>query len=323
MPQNSTSQSANEVVSSLQRTDWNEEWKRLQRIRRAADDAQYWNMRSKNFDTGGTPGAYVLRFLELAEVGHGERVLDMGCGTGSLAVPLAKSGSPVLAADFSEGMLAEVAKRMEAQGIPALDSWAEAHGSSAESGEAAGIKRTLLAWKDDWEAAGLFRGCVDVAIASRSISTDDMGEALDKLSWAATRRCCISLPTGASPRMDPRVLEICGVENLHGADHQYAWNILQNKGYLPSCSYIPSLRKDTYETLDEALLDMGRMVDDVLDPADATGIAQAKERLKAWLEGELVTNEEAGLPDGKGHAQKQLRLRHPRMVTWAFISWDV
>ena len=39
-----------EHISTLQETDWNEEWKRLQRVRRKADDAQYWNKRSKNFD---------------------------------------------------------------------------------------------------------------------------------------------------------------------------------------------------------------------------------------------------------------------------------
>lgn len=292
------------IPSSLQATDWNEEWKQLQRIRRAFDDNQYWNMRSKNFDSNDAPSAYVSRFLELAEIQPGEAVLDMGCGTGSIAVPLARMGCSVIAADFSQGMLGEVEKRVHATGV-------------------SGITRKLLAWADDWDAAGISEKSVDVAIASRSISTDDMGGALDKLIGVARRRCCISLPTGCSPRTDQRVLAVCGIENTHGADHQYAWNILQNKGYLPECRYIQSVRKDTYDSLEEAAEDMGRMIDDTLDPSDGLRISGAKQKLHAWLEQELVTNEEEGMDNGKGHAQKRLRLREPRIINWAFISWDV
>ena len=292
-----------EVLSSLQATDWNQEWMSLQRIRRASDDAQYWNARSKNFDMKDSPSDYVRRFLELVDVQPGETVLDMGCGTGSLAVPMARSGSTVIAADFSIGMLDELARRIRETATT-------------------GIESKLLAWADDWDAAGLGEESVDVAIASRSISTDNLEEALDKLHHVARRRCAIALPTGCSPRMDQRVLDLIGVRNLHGADHQYAWNILQNKGRFPTCSYIDSLRKDTYDSLEEACLDMGRMVDDTLDPSRTSEIAVAKERLHTWLESELVENEEAGQEDGKGRVQKSLRLAHPRIVRWAFISWD-
>jgi len=70
-----------EAVSSLQATDWNEEWKRLQRIRRKQDDAQYWNTRSKNFGIKDAPNPYVAEFIELAALQPGEHVMDMGCGT--------------------------------------------------------------------------------------------------------------------------------------------------------------------------------------------------------------------------------------------------
>lgn len=293
-----------EVISQLAQTDWNEEWKQLQRIRRHADDAQYWNKRSRNFNSKDAPSAYTQRFLELADIFDGEEVLDMGCGTGSIAVALAQRGCKVIAADFSQGMLDELATRV-----------AEAQVDT--------INPLLLAWADDWDEAGLNENCVDVALASRSIATFDMAQALDKLHMAARRKCCITLPTGCSPRMDARVLEVIGVENTHGADHQYAWNILQNKGRMPECRYIQSVRKDTFDSLEEALEDMGRMITDTIDPADTTRIAEAQSKLSAWLEQQLVANEEAGLDDGKGWQQKALRLREPRVITWAFISWDV
>ena len=194
----STGSSNTEVISQLQETDWGEEWKQLQRIRRKVDDSQYWNKRSHNFDSKDSPSDYVLEFLELAQIQPGETVLDMGCGTGSIAVPLAQQGCPVIAADFSQGMLDELNRRMKAFGVSQ-------------------VEPKLMSWADDWHALGIADKSVDVAIASRSIATDDMAAALDKLHNVARRRCCLTLPTGCSPRMDARVLEIIApIINMRG-----------------------------------------------------------------------------------------------------------
>lgn len=302
--QNGTSdQPSFEQVSLLQSTDWNEEWKRLQRIRRKRDDSQFWNKRSKNFSSKDIPNPYVERFLALADIQPGESVLDMGCGTGGLAVPLALDGHPVIAADFSQGMLDEMGKRTAA---------ADAHGIDAR----------LVAWDDDWAAAGLTPNSVDVAFASRSIATSDMRAALAKLTAAARRRCCITLSTGCSPRMDARILAACGVRNTHGNDYQYAWNILVNDGFEPTVGYIRSIRKDTFDSLDEACTDFGRMIDDTIDARNAASIAAAKARMRSWLQENLVANESVGEQDKKGIAEKSLRLKEPRIIVWAFIAWS-
>jgi SAM-dependent methyltransferase len=46
-----------------------------------------------------------------------ETVLDLGCGTGAIALALAPSCERVVGRDISEGMLAEARKKAEAQGI--------------------------------------------------------------------------------------------------------------------------------------------------------------------------------------------------------------
>lgn len=291
-----------EPVSLLAATDWNEEWKRLQRIRRRADDAQFWNKRSKSFDSKDAPSPYVRAFIDLVDVAPGSRVLDMGCGTGSLAVPLALAGNRVIAADFSDGMLAETKRRIEATG-------------------AAGVEPVLLAWDDDWEAAGIGENSVDVAFASRSIATADLAGALAKLTRAARVKCAATLTLGASPRMDPRVLAAVGVRNLHGSDFQYAWNILFNAGYAPTAAYIDSLRKDTYDSREEARADFDRMLSDVIDPRRTAELAQAREKLEDWLDAELVPNETAGRINEKGRAEGRLKIAHPRTIRWGFLSW--
>lgn len=294
----------NHSISSLSDTDWNEEWKTLMRVRRKADDAQHWNTRSKNFGSTDSQSSYARKFLELAAIPEGARVLDMGCGTGSLAVPLALHGCEVIAADFSEGMLEQTRLRAAAR-------------------EATGVNTKLLAWDDDWESAGLQAGCVDVALASRSIATFDLTAALKKLMWAARSRCIITLSCGCSPRMDNRIIDLLGIPNTQGRDHQYAWNILTNLGYFPCVTYINSTREESFDSLEEAFEDFSRMLDDMIRAEDEDMRVTFDTKLYNWLKDELVANPHAGTLNGKGHIQKSLTLKTPRTIRWAYISWDV
>ena len=100
-----------EFTPLLTTTDWNEEWKELQKVQRHADDAAFWDKRSATFTTKDAPNLYVEKFLEYAGIRPGETVFDMGCGTGALAVPLGEAGHKVVAADFSQGMLDQMQSR--------------------------------------------------------------------------------------------------------------------------------------------------------------------------------------------------------------------
>ena len=139
----------------LTTTDWGQEWKELQKARRAADDAAHWDERSKTYRKADSPSPYVNTFLELADIQPGETVLDMGCGSGALAVPLAAQHHEVIAADFSAGMLDRTREECENAGVT-------------------GVKTVQMSWADDWVAHGVGPKSVDVAIASRSIATDDL-----------------------------------------------------------------------------------------------------------------------------------------------------
>jgi SAM-dependent methyltransferase len=51
-------------------------------------------------------------WLELAAAAPGAPVLDVGCGTGRVALPLARAGTPVTAVDVDETLLARLARRV-------------------------------------------------------------------------------------------------------------------------------------------------------------------------------------------------------------------
>jgi len=64
------------------------------------------------------PQRLIARVTALLELVPGDAVLDLGCGPGSLSVPLAKAGMDVTAADPEPEMLAGAKKAADAAGVP-------------------------------------------------------------------------------------------------------------------------------------------------------------------------------------------------------------
>ncbi|WP_165045693.1 class I SAM-dependent methyltransferase [Adlercreutzia sp. ZJ138] len=292
-------------VPLLIEADWINDWKHYQALRRRSDNAAFWDERSKTFTTKDAPSAYIEAFLRLADIQPGNTVFDMGCGNGALALPLARAGHAVIAADFSRGML-DILRATQA--TEHLD----------------GITTVQMSWEDDWGLFGVGKKSADVCIASRSLAVADLRDALLRLTAVARKRVCITLATGASPRTDERVLRAIGLRAQAGRDYQYAFNILANEGIQPTVSYIDNTRTDTFDSFDAAYLTYKRMI------ADATAHTASDEqreralpRLQKWLHDNLVSNEHAGEPDEKGRPQAALRLAIPRTVRWAFLSWEV
>jgi len=278
----------------LTTTDWNEEWKQLQTAREHFDDPAVWDARAKTFPVKhGSQQGYVEQFLERAALKPGESVLDMGCGTGALATPLAQSGHPVIACDFSRGMLRMMEDDMSEIGV-------------------SGVDIHVMSWDDNWDEHGIGENCVDVAFASRSIATYDLRHALEKLTRVARRRVCITLPASLSPKSDDKLLAAAGFKNGIGRDFLYAFNILAAMGASPEVSYIPNTRVEMFGSFEEAVEGFTAIVRGAV-----TGLATPEQiddiphRLRPWLR-------ENGMEDAEG-----FHLATPRNVTWAFLAWNL
>jgi demethylmenaquinone methyltransferase/2-methoxy-6-polyprenyl-1,4-benzoquinol methylase len=81
--------------------------------------------------TAGLHHQWRRRAVDLAEVGPGQRVLDVACGTGDLALELARRvgpGGEVIGSDFSENMLALARQKAAATATagPVRFEWANA-----------------------------------------------------------------------------------------------------------------------------------------------------------------------------------------------------
>lgn len=266
--------------------DWNAEWMRLSDQREVAHDAAFWDRRARDFRGGDEDSPYVTGFMASMRLRSGESVLDVGCGSGALALPLARAGHDVVGLDFSAGML-EVLRRR------------------ASEDDLRNVTTIHAGWDDDWRAAGV--GAADVVIASRSMDVRDLRAALEKLDAFAHRRVCITLPAGGL--LYPQLLahEAIGRPTTKRGDQATAVNVLRQMGIEVEVRSLEHASASRYESREAALGSLRRVV----APADANEMSA----LERYVAEHLV--ETAGAGGGR-----EWRLEPEITVPWAFLAWD-
>lgn len=273
---------------SLAGVDWQKAWEHEDSLRSKPADASHWSCRAKSYGERSL-SEYEPIFIERSGIKPGQTVLDFGCGSGLLAIRLAKMGCKVVACDFSEGMLAMLESNARQAGVAEL------------------IEPHLLAWDDDWQAAGIEPDSVDVAIASRSIATRDLLGAVTKLDRVARERVCVTVAAGRSPRRDERAFAVVGRTRPPVADFAFCANILFQHGVFPEISYIVTHSRPAFASRDEA-------VESLTDMLGGTLTNDERAKLEAFLDEHYSIDEEAN--PARAYAADCLR-----EVRWAFITW--
>ena len=268
--------------------DWQAAWEEIDRTRTTRGDAAHWTKRSSSYGDLRY-GYYERRFLELAQIEPSSTVLDFGCGVGLLAIPLAQAGCTVVACDFSEGMLEQTRMHAEAAGV------------------ADRIETRLVAWDDDWEAAGLHTNGFDVAIASRSIATKHLESALLKLDAVARTRVCVTVAAGVSPRRDVRAYEAVGRRPFWVPDYAFCTNVLFAHGVFPELSYIVTHRHPAFADRADALVQLAAMMGGDL-------LAEEQAALEAFVDAHYA--EDPTAPAGRTFSADE-----DTPIRWAFITW--
>lgn len=245
----------------------------------AQKSASSWGKRSSAARRMIREDRYVREFLAIMRPQPEWTVLDMGCGPGTLALPLAPLVRHVTAADFSQGMLDMVVEECTTRGI-------------------ANVTTKKLTWEDDWQAAGV--GMYDVGIASRSLVTEDLREAIIKLNSTARKKVLISTIVNDGP-FDRRAFEAVG-RSLHvGPDYICNYNLLHQMGILAGIDFIGQDRR-RFKSRDEAFQSMSWMIDSMTDTE--------RDRLEAFVDEHLI-------PDGDGWVTD-----YDFTVLWAVMWWN-
>lgn len=255
------------------------------------DSQAYWNKRAATFTRDATSD-YEHWLLDLLALEAGDEVLDMGCATGTLAVPLARAGHRVHGCDFAEAMLAILDERAAAENLPIIS--------------------RLLAWEDDWEEAGLGQNSVDVAFASRSLMSGNVFSAVRKLDSAARSRAAVVVPGSLLPSRDPRLLTYLGRSARRARIVRDVTRALASLGRVPIFATTQTFRPMRFSSFDEARSDLRRL-------AGPEPFTVREQRLFDAYAAQHFMRETATGASGESDDQWILDYKLP--VTWVFIGW--
>ena len=179
----------------------------------------------------------------------GETVLDMGAGTGRLALPMARLAKSVTALDQSSGMLSCLQENMAAEGLK-------------------NIRCIQKSWQD--VSPGELEPH-DVVLSSNSLGVYDLREALAKMDALAKR--AVYIFTFADGKRDDGFRQFMrdgteGREGGHGrhgrhesgpAGYLMIYNLLADMGILADIKMVQWHSKEHYSSLDDAVAEWMQM----------------------------------------------------------------
>jgi predicted TPR repeat methyltransferase len=151
---------------------------------------------------------YISKMLARITVKPEWSVLDIGCGPGTLAIPLAKKATSVTALDLSSEMLKYLRENAESNGL-------------------SNIQYINSSWKDAC-ANGQIEPH-DVVVASRSLMSGDMKEALASIISVTQQAAYLTFPIIHLP-FDCEVYKVIGRNGKKNPPYIYIYNLLFQMG---------------------------------------------------------------------------------------------
>ncbi len=248
-------------ITDISEIDWNGyllERQRENAAKKQNRGSKFWDGRAPSFARHAGTTGYAGRFIDILKPDKTWTVLDMGCGAGTIAIPLSEKVKEITAVDFSDIMLNILREDSRALGV-------------------SNIETIKASWEDDWEKAGI--GVYDAAIASRSLAVDDMHAAIKKLDSAARKRVCISTVVGDGPH-DRRIFEAVGREFRTFPDYIYIYNLIYQMGIRANINFTREEPVKIYSDHDDAVNSLRWMFQEMT--------REEESRLRAYLQEHLV-----------------------------------
>jgi SAM-dependent methyltransferase len=269
-------------ITDISDINWNELIKiqRKKKPEKKKPGSHYWDKRAASFVDHVGKTFYPENFIRIMEPKSDWTVLDMGCGGGTLALPLAGKVKEITAVDFSDRMI-------------------ELLGAEIQRRDIGNIKTIKASWDDDWAQKGI--GLHDVAVASRSLSVDDLEPAVTKLINAAAKRVYISTVVGDGP-YDRNIYDAVGRDLIPAVDYIYLYNLLYQMGVHAEIAFINEQTAKTFDDADVAAKYLTWMLHDMTEDEERK-LAEYINRSMIMKKGRKV-------------------LDYYKSFKWAVIWWD-
>jgi len=258
----------NNHIANPEDIDWIGLWK--EKVSKKRKPPKNWDKEAHKFSERSKKDEYQKNLFSKMRISKEYSVLDLGCGEGSITIPLAKSTKKVTAIDSSEKMLEILAKKCEDENIKNI-------GIIKQNLEDVTLKQV---------------GKHDIVLLSRSINgIYKIKETLTNINDIANKYVYITLFGPNSWKFEKGFYESIDKEldehRLDFAPYNYLFNILVNMKINPNVENLETQTSRIYDSVEDAM-ENGR-----LDLNNFT--EQEKNKLKDYLKKNLIKNENGKL----------------------------
>lgn len=227
------------ISNSFNEIDWAAMWHRqMDEASFRGQGADFWDNWARALPAKAEHSGYAEEVMNRLRLAPEYSVLDVGAGTGALAIPLAKRVRRVTALDQSRVMLEMTEKNTKSEGL---------------------INITTL--NLDWTRAQIDRDFQrhDVVVVSRSLpSGTDITKSLRLIDSAARRSCYITWKANGYDELESELSELLGITYVPFPEHVLIYNLLHCMGIHASVELFKTRGCRSYQTLEEAYIQIVR-----------------------------------------------------------------
>ena len=251
-------------INDPEEIDWAYFWRK--KLEAKKDRGKDWNKAAPNFGKSARKDDYHTRLIEKINVSKDDTILDLGCGEGSITIPLAKRAKSVTGVDSAYKMLEILNEKAQKEGI----------------GNIKTIEEDLTNITIDNV------GKHDIIVASRSLNgVLDIKETIANINEIADKYVYITLFGPNNWKIEREFYEYIDKEYFEFPSHRYFFNILIDMGIYPNVENLNIGQERQYESVEEAM-ESGKWRLEILNDEE-------KEELRKYLGDILEENEDGKL----------------------------
>ncbi|HSW36089.1 MAG TPA: class I SAM-dependent methyltransferase [Candidatus Limnocylindrales bacterium] len=203
------------------------------------DTASYWNGRSQTYDSRWRTSTYAHELLSRMELKPDYNILDIGCGTGTMTIPLAARVRHVTALDISPLMLEKLRQKSANRNI-----------------------NNIEIIQKDWNEVTPGKEIPehDIVLVSRSLPGRCLSEMLYRFNQVTKLSCYIVWRAERRDEYQEAIDSVMGKKHKPYPDYQLITGALKNMGISPGIETFESTNVEKYPDIKDAVKDMARGV---------------------------------------------------------------
>jgi cyclopropane fatty-acyl-phospholipid synthase-like methyltransferase/predicted regulator of amino acid metabolism with ACT domain len=272
--------------------DWNHIWNNLNRDRIYNDkstSAHKWDAFAEHFNRGVTKdwknkNSYINQLIKKLEVNAHDTVLDIGCASGGVSIPLASKVKSVTGIDISGKMIAFFKKNISEY---SLDN----------------INAIIGQWEDVATQTSFPKH--DIVIASRCLSGPELKEKLKKINKIASKKVYFTWITEISS-LQKSVYQILNRKFKQEPEYIYIFNLLYSMNINPKIDFIYCQNQESFASIDDAIERYQWILGDVTQ--------KEKEKLKNYFDKVYLKKEDGSIISPPNIESKW---------EWVVFSWEI